>query len=220
MITPSDREYKATKRIKQGKDSLHEPMRELAEWISQKHDGKVLNIVYDPPNKLLKKPRLKVIFEQSIHEPYLTQDKIIADKAAGKDIIAQLDQIINRDGIHDFNTKDMFVVFSDFSKVAIQEADSKISNRDLKKLQKRIANPDLWKIVRSFGVATFMFYTEEQKNRNQEYGLKSTYALEYLKELQKHDEFDYINPDSYEVHFDSKENFDDNYQSNWFYYFR
>ncbi len=46
MIGPSDKEYKATKLIKQGKSRLRFPFDELARWISSEYGTHVLNVCY------------------------------------------------------------------------------------------------------------------------------------------------------------------------------
>ena len=52
MITASDREYKATKSIKQGKKCLVAPFDELAQWIAATWKVTVLNVIYDRANSL------------------------------------------------------------------------------------------------------------------------------------------------------------------------
>lgn len=43
---------------------------------------------------------------------------------------------------------------------------------------------------------------------------------EYYNLLKLYDEFDYIRKDNYSINIDSKQNFDNNYQSNWYYYYK
>ena len=51
-------------------------------------------------------------------------------------------------------------------------------------------------------------------------GLRSAYDQEYTQLVQPHDEFGYLRKRGVSVSFDSKENFDTNYQSNWYYYYK
>ncbi|MGJ8654781.1 MAG: hypothetical protein ACSHX8_16085 [Opitutaceae bacterium] len=220
MITPSDKEYQETKQLKRGKKALREPFQEMAIWISERKNKNVLNVVYDPPKGVLKRPRIKIIVENSGSEPLFSRDKFISEKADEPEIIEHFKGIIERDQLSGFGTEDMFVVFSNFSEVAKQDVDNQITEKDLERIIKRIGNPEIWKIVRCFGSVTFMFHTEEQKERHEKEGFRSKYASEYFNELKPHDEFGYLDRDSYQVYFDSKQNFDENYQSNWFYYFR
>ena len=111
-------------------------------------------------------------------------------------------------------------MFSAFAPLAREEADSRISDDEVNALQKRIADPDLWTIHRSFGRVTFMFYTDEQARSCVEDARRITYADQYFELLQKHDEFGYLSRPRFSIECDSKENFDSNYASSWFYYDR
>lgn len=62
MINFWDREYKSTKRIKQGKKFLAAPFDELARWIASTWNVSVLNVIYDRANSL-HKPRLQIVLE-------------------------------------------------------------------------------------------------------------------------------------------------------------
>jgi hypothetical protein len=84
----------------------------------------------------------------------------------------------------------------------------------------RVANADLWLIRRVFGEVTFFFFTNEQVTRYQKSGKQESYAKEYCAVLKRYDEFNYVNEDEFRVRFDSKQNFDTKYGSNWFYYDR
>jgi hypothetical protein len=62
LITSSDAEYKATKRIKRRTMRLAPPFDELAAWIGGTWAVTVLNVIYDPRDDL-HPPRLQVILE-------------------------------------------------------------------------------------------------------------------------------------------------------------
>jgi hypothetical protein len=103
---------------------------------------------------------------------------------------------------------------------AKQEADSHISETDIEALKKRIANPDLWGISRCFGYVTFFFFTDEQVKNYEAQGKKDEYATMYFEILKPHDEFGYLKRRHLKIGFDSKQNFDENYESNWYYYYK
>ena len=42
----------------------------------------------------------------------------------------------------------------------------------------------------------------------------------YFEILKAYDEFGYLVEKDFAVNFDSKQNFDDNYESNWYYYYK
>jgi hypothetical protein len=217
MITCADREYKATKRIKQGKRRLAAPFDELARWIAATWKVTVLNVIYNRAT-LVHKPRLQVILEFAKEERKfhrgVNYDEQKQQAIAGKflEIIAGTE--------HAFDVEGLFVVFSAFAPLALEEADSQISQRQVAKLKRRLANPDLWKIDRFFGHATFFFYTDVQVQRYEAKGKKAEYARAYFQLLKPHDEFGYLKETVFRVDFDSKQNFDENYQSNWYYYYK
>jgi hypothetical protein len=218
MITSSDREYKSTKRIKQGKKRLHAPFDELAEWISSTRNVTVLNVIYDRRNSL-HAPRLQVILEHRSHAQKFHRG-VNFDRRQQDAVAKKFLEIIGREDTHQFDVDGLFVVFSAFSPIAKQEADSEISEADIKALKKRIANPDLWEISRCLGYVTFFFFTDEQVKKYEAQRKKDEYATMYFELLKPHDEFGYLKRNEFKVTFDSKQNFDDNFESNWYYYYR
>ncbi|ELP32346.1 hypothetical protein [Rhodopirellula baltica] len=217
MITSSDREYKSTKRIKQGKKRLRSPFDELSEWIASTRKVTVLNVVYNRANSL-RAPRLQIILEHHSHAQKFHRG-VNFDSRQQNAIKKKFLNIIEREGKHDFDVDGLFVVFSAFSPIAKEEADSQITEADIKSLQKRIGNPDLWEISRCFGCVTFFFFTDKQMKKYEAQGKKVEYASMYFEILKPHDEFGYLKRNQFKVYFDSKQNFDEKYESNWFYYY-
>lgn len=217
MITASDRDYKATKRIKQGSTKLKPPFDELATWVGENWDVSVLNVRYDRRNSV-HAPRLQVIVEYEAHKKKF-HTGMNFDRTKQTSIADKFLEIIGRDSGHGFDVDGLFVVFSAFAPVAKQEADSQISEEELKSLKKRIDNPDLWEISRCFGHVTFFFYTDDQAKSAEKNGLHEDYADRYFALLKPHDEFGYLRRSDFKSSVDSKQNFDENYQSNWFYYY-
>lgn len=235
MISPADKEYKETKLIKQGRKKLVAPFKELAEWINKEFGVNVLNVYYDlikPDNK----PRLNIIFEFSNDEkrfrtePYGFYDtekqKVIAEKF--KELIeiensknkGLLVKLLNNKSISKCDTANVWVIFSSFESAARIEANKCIPQEKIQELKINLNNKDLWEISRCFSVTTFFFYTDRQVEENIRNGMREKLAEKYFNLLKLYDEFDYIKKDHYSVYIDSKENFDNNYQSNWYYYYK
>lgn len=217
MITASDREYKATKCIKQGKKRLKPPFDELAAWIGENWGVNALNVVYDRRNSL-HAPRLQVIVEYEAHAKKFHKG-VNFDRDKQASVADKFLEIIARDSGLGFDVDGLFVVFSAFAPIARQEADSLISEEELELLKKSINNPDLWDISRCFGHVTFFFYTNEQAKSAESKGLLDDYADKYFELVKPHDEFGYLRRFDFKASVDSKQNFDENYQSNWFYYY-
>ncbi|MDW5441667.1 hypothetical protein [Polaromonas sp. SM01] len=218
MITSSDAEYKATRQIKRGIAQLVAPFDELAAWIGDKWAVTVLNVIYDPCNEL-HAPRLQVVLEhQKDSESF--RDGFNFDHEKQRAIALRFMGMITRQSVHRYDVEGLFVVFSAFSPIARQDADSKIPDQEIEALKLRIANPDLWTISRFFAHPTFMFYTDAQAKAYAVAGKREAYAHQYFKILKQYDEFGYISEDGFAVQFDSKQNFDENYKSNWYNYYR
>ena len=128
--------------------------------------------------------------------------------------------IINRQPSHGYDVDGLFVVFSAFAPIAKEEADSKLSEQQIEALKNRLSNPDLWVVSRCFGRVTFMFFTDEQAAKHEANGKKEEYAEKYFEILKPNDEFGYLSVDDFAVGFDSKQNFDDNFKGNWYYYYK
>ena len=212
MITPRDKEYKATKQIKRGKLRLDPPLSKLAKWISDRYGVTVLNLVHDKPD-LSDKMRLQVIVEFE-GEMAVFRDGYNFDITKQNEIAKEFCRIVpNASG-------DLFVVFSSFAHIAKQEANDKISKKEIAQIVREIANQDLWTIHKQFFGATLFFYTEKQKDKHEKAGMRRWYSDLYYQYLTKYDEFRYINKAEFWVQFDSKEIFDKKYNGNWFYYDR
>ncbi|MBM3301558.1 MAG: hypothetical protein FJY85_16620 [Deltaproteobacteria bacterium] len=217
MITITDREYKATKRIKQGKKALSPPLDELARWVAAKWGVTVLNIVYDRPNSL-HAARVQVILEQDADARKFRQGvNFDAEKQAA--IKKRFLEIIGRTPSHGYDVTGLFVVFSAFAPLAKQEADAQIQEAEVETLKRRLKNPDIWIISRCFGQVTIFFFTEDQAKQYEAHGKKAEYACRYFELLKPHDEFGYLKEQEYTVAFDSKQNFDEKYQGSWFNYY-
>lgn len=235
MIVPSDQDYKETKLIKQGRRQLNAPFKELAEWIDNKFQVKVINVYYDLI-KSQNRPRLNIIFEfpndqikfrtQQYGNYDSKKQKIIGDKfkelielmnANNKGLLAKL---LNNEAVQKYKTENIWVTFSSFEPIAKIEANELIPQEKINELKIKINSKELWEISRCFSRTTFFFYTDEQVRENTCNGMLQILTMEYYNLLKTYDEFDYIKIEEFSVNLDSKESFDNNYESNWYYYYK
>lgn len=233
---PSDKEYKATKKIMLGKGTMNPDFRNLADFIDQTFGVKTINILYDTYDRK-KRPRLNICFEfdkekQSFNKNngHLNFDskkqKLIADKFTQ----TLKDQKIEKEkGLIDFfeksqtekyKTDNVLVYFSAFEPIARIEANQNVPQDKVVQLKKELKNNDLWEISKAFSWITFFVYTDEQVKRYENSETRKIWADKYFDILEPYNEFGYFNRDKFNVYLDSKENFDNNYQSNWFYYYK
>lgn len=220
MITPSDKDFQQTKQVKKHGIKLPSPLHELAAWIDTEYQVSVLNFYYDtfPPKDT---PRLNVIFEFA-HDA----GKFRKSEFGGFDAIKQraireeFIRLLAEHGEHRFDTADLFVYFSAFEPIARQEANGKVSKSEIERLKVRLANEQLWEISIAFDSVGFFFFTDAQAKAAEASGLRKVYADEYARLVEPYDEFGYLKRAGIAVYFDSKENFDTNFESNWYYYYK
>jgi predicted CopG family antitoxin len=216
MISPSDEDYRETKRIKQGQKSLSTPFQQLANWISRKYTARVLNIRFEHP-EVINRPRLHIIFEyQQEAEQFNEPDSINYD-ARKQQAVADAFQRICQPAE---NLSKLFVIFSSFAPAARKEANMTIPVEDLQALKQRLDLDELWKISRHFSTTDFMLYTDQQVKRFKKNGMKEKLSQAYFELLKPHDAFNYFDEEFFSILLGSKEDFDKNYDSNWYYYYK
>ena len=231
MIMTSDKDYKETKLIKQNKLRMKPEFVELSQWINSKFNVFVLNIFYDYIDDKNKTPRLNIIFEYQNDELKFRdglngnfdseKQKIIAEKFLElKGIKVKKPAFFKSLFGKESSTGKLFVIFTSFEPIAKDEANSKIPDHEIKKLKNEIGLNEIWEIYRQFSWTTFFFYTEKQVAENSKNGIKENLSKSYFSLLTKYDEFGYFKENTYSILLDSKENFDSNYESSWFYYSR
>ncbi|MBN1532036.1 MAG: hypothetical protein JXA20_05185 [Spirochaetes bacterium] len=217
MIKHTDKEYIETKRIKQNRAAMNPRFTALASWIQKEYDAAPLNIHYDTIAD--NRPRLSIIFEYrddelKFRDGYLGNFHSEKQKAVSDTFNA----LVNRD--RDYNSKNLHVIFTSFEPRAKDEANSSVPENEIKKLEKGLEAYHVWTIYRQFSSTTFFLYTDAQVEEAHEKGLVAVFTDAYFNILKEYDEFDYFKRESFSIRLDSKENFDKNYRSNWFYYSR
>jgi len=219
MIVSSDKEYVETKSYKRGEIQLNKPFSDLAHWMEDEFSVKVLNVIYDKVI-LNKRPRLQICVESREDcDSFRDSDDFNFNTQKQHEIISQFMRII-KDETYSIETENIFVVFSAFAPIAREEANGKVSDKEIDKLAVELDNEELWKIRPSFGGVTFFFFTVTQAERAQDSDLLCKYSNEYYKLIKQYDEFGYLKAEDFIVSFDSKENFDKKFNGSWFAYDR
>lgn len=219
MITPSDDDYQETKRLKRSGAPLKSPFKEIAEWVAAEYRVRVLNVVYDTVT--YNRPRLIVILETQ-EDALKFQNGPFGDfnRIDQKRVQEHFETILAEQDDHRFNVEGLFVIFAAFEPIARMEANESVTKEELHRLKLKLDNKELWEISRLFESVTFFFYTDAQVKEYEAAGLRDLYAQEYARLLQAYDEFGYFRKRGVSAYFDSKENFDTNYESNWYYYYK
>lgn len=235
MIMPSDKEYKQTKRIKLGTEKMKSEFAPLAEWIDKTFDVKTINIIYDTLYD--KKPRVQICFEyEKEKNKFLTSDISYFDKTKQKLIAEKFKETIEQQGLSKttnsllnfskpnqngkYQTENVFVIYGAFELVAKQEVTYKITKEQTYKFINSFNNQDIWTISIGFTIPTFFMFTDEKVKEYEKPEIKEIFADKYFDFIKPFDEFDYFKREDIQVYLDSKENFDKNYESNWYYYYK
>jgi len=232
---PSDKDYKDTKLIKQEKANLKVEFNELADWIKATYGVRPLNIIYDKI-EYSGTPRLQVCFELYADLLKFTDSTGIFPDRAKQGTIKQKFIQFSRAQVrfqskfsfirlltNQFSankTKNLHVIFTSFEAIARQEANENIQRSRIDQLKEDVADKHLWKIMNVFGGVTFFLYTDDQVNQYEQNGIKESWSKLYFKLLKEYDDFDYYKWEDFSIRLDSKENFDSNYESNWYYYYK
>lgn len=237
MIQPSDKEYKATKKIMLGLATMDPDFIELAEFIDKTFNVKTINIIYDTIENS-QHPRLNICFEfdrekenfyedgDAVYAPFdKDKQKIIAYKfkelMIGNGLVKKKSFFnslftVNRDK---YKVNNVLVCYSAFEAIAKCEANDSVPGEKVAALKEELNCPELWLIVKMSSATTFFVYTDEQVEQYKNSEIRKQLAAKYLELLMPYDEFNYFKRDEFSIGLDSKKNFDINYGGSWYEYF-
>ena len=212
-----------------GQKTMNPDFKDLADWIDKTYDVRTINIIYDTFIAARRKQsRLQICFEFERERLIFRDDtRINFDTDKQTAIATKFKEILRmKNGLTGFIrssryvTDNILIVFSAFKPVARIEANEKIPQEKVKDLQKELDNPDLWLISKAFGGVTFFLYLDDQVRKYEGSKIKKDWTDKYFDLLERYDEFKYFKRKGFSINLDSKENFDKNYESNWYYYYK
>ncbi len=235
MIIPSDKEYTQTKRIILGTEKMKEEFVPLAEWIDKTYEVRTVNIIYDLLDN--KRPRIQICFEfEKEQNKFLTNEMSYFDNNKQKAIAEKFKDIVQLQGLSKrtkspFNffkknkrgqylTDNLFVIYGAFERVAKLETTYKITAKQIDDFRKSFNNFDIWTISIGFTIPTFFMYTEDKIKDYDTPEIKNDWADKYYSFIKPFDDFNYFKREEVQILLDSKDNFDNNYDSNWYYYYK
>ncbi|CAL2101512.1 conserved protein of unknown function [Tenacibaculum sp. 190130A14a] len=224
MFFPSDTKYKQTKLIKQGKSRIEEKFKLLSKWISENYNVRVLNIqenLDEDNDRLTIDVHVETIEEElklTMSEEYYFND-ITTNKQ--KEITEKYIQIINPSNNLSISPKinDISIYCFAFERIAKEEVNLLIPEKRIKEIYKELELPEIWTISRFFEYATLFVYKDGQKDNIKNSAKFKLIEDKYFDLLNEYDEFNYWERESFKMRLDSKQNFDDNYESNWINYY-
>jgi len=217
---PSDESYQKTKRLKQEGKPLLRPFHEMAEWITEEYKVPVLNVVYEF-NHWIGFPRIEVIVETEAQLRKLRPDALsfsasIIERRASE----RFTLLLTECGLPNFRTKGLFVIFSAFEPIARIDVLHQLSKEMLDQFRQQLKHEALWKIVVGIGQVIFFFYTAKQMSEWEHSGLRDEWTRQMNSLIQPLDEFGCFRLHPLSLIVDSKDNLDQNYDGNLFFYLR
>lgn len=234
MVASSDKEYILAKRIKQKKNGIETDFVKFSKWISEKYEVNVINITHEIMNHdnririgiAVETDNDEVKFKES-DERWANYDEKIQNEIAEKYLqICKTLEIPSGKNILGLTKKlkpklkDIFVSASAFEPLAKEEANGLIPEDKIKQLLTEFKNKKVWTLWRCYGNATLFVFKDEHKEEILKSDFFKQFENKYFHILKEYDEFDYWERDEFKIGIDSKQNFDVNYESSWFYYDR
>jgi len=232
---PSDRAYKKAKRIRQGRARLDPRYDGFVTRFRERYGVAPLAVQPDAvrhPGEDEKVPRLGVVLErtdqyQSFLRPPSSFDprkqqvvaRMFVDEFPAADLRALFGLSGETADTHPWAER-VFVAFWDFERVAKVELHDAVTAAELEPFTAMLGLDKFWCTQRAFGPPIIFVYTDEQASALRTSSLPDRWADAYFEIAKRHDEFGYLSRAEIVIEVDSKENFDNNFSSNWFYYFK
>lgn len=112
-----------------------------------------------------------------------------------------------------------FTYFSSFEREELERIYKNLPE-DLNFLKKEINNKNIWIIKKVFytRVVVFFYSNVQIPNKLEKYRIEMMIKNYIYSSLKEFDFNNKLNVDKINIEFDTKENFDTNYESNWYYY--
>ena len=112
--------------------------------------------------------------------------------------------------------------YSEAEQVYNEDLSNNFRNKEIKELIKtyKKENNKIWEIHMNSNYITVFFETESQIQEYSKTVIFDKMKTEYYEIIKEIDEFRLFKIENLSLSFDSKENFDKNYESNWYYYYK
>jgi len=162
--------------------------------------------------------RLYVVLEQSTDYNKFKKKPFIYDKVKQNKIKDHFLAFFDKEKIE--NSDSLFVVFGNFEKVYYEEINESITKKDLNRIAYEIDKENIWGISNMFDATTVFYYSDSYLAKIDKVNIKDRISEKLFSLLKKKDQFGYCAIEKILIYFDTKENFDNNYQSNWYYYYK
>jgi hypothetical protein len=190
---------------------------ELSDWFMRIYSVKVLNIEFSKIDRKKNRYRLYVIIEytedyqkmyESTFEPNVEYQRQVTDefrKLASKYQFAREEQL-----------EDLFVTYNDFSEEARTEANWKAAL--IVKWVIKWKYSVVWDVMTIFSGSVVFYYSDTDIAANESNGISKLITNDYYALVRKFDKLGYFTRENIWLKFDSKQNYYDNFQGNYYFY--
>lgn len=236
FIQPGNPDYQCAKQIKHGVSRLDPVYDGFVERFRHQYGITPLAVMLDAqdrPQGQGKTPRLGIVLERTVQYRSFLRASYEFDKAKQKATAILFTQsLLGADLRAMFGlpprlphacirAEEIFVYFSDFERIAKQEAHESAAASGLEEFTTSLEIGDQFLCIQRLSGPPIVFvHTDDRARALKGSTLPSNWADTYFKIAKRHDEFGYLTRPEIVIQVDSKENFETNYSGNWFYYFK
>lgn len=221
MLFGNPKLYTAVRNAKLGVSSLSQTLEQLRVSISEHYSISVLHIVYDRIDigPHAERPRLNIIVDTAADFNVVHKDQFTPKRNVQNTIRRHFAKIV-RENSADYDTENVHVVFVDFSAEAMGHAARQFRDAHSDAVVRQFRDASVWTIT-GMDMHTIVFYLcDSDVSENERSGCSQSIIEHCFDLVQAYDEFRYFTLSTFPISFDSKQRFDREYNSNWFYYFR
>jgi hypothetical protein len=236
FVLPTDPDYLRAKQVRRG---LAAPDPRFDRFVAQfraSYGVSPLTIALDSverPRGEGRTPRLAVVLERTSEYRSFLAGSFVYDKDKQRTVASLLVETVPRLTLlacfdlprgalqNRLQPDDIFVCFEDFERVAKWEVHEQATQSELEAFTSGLGIGDeFWCIQRLSGPPIVFVHTDAQAAALKASSLPDEWGDTYFEIARRHDEFGYLGRPEIMIQVDSRENFEQNYSSNWYYYFK
>lgn len=208
----TDNDFQQTKRVLLGQESMNKEYAQLADFIQERFSVQVINVICAKGEDSI---NLTLWFKYENEVNYFYKGRFVVDSRKRNTILNKFKQIANIENKAD----SIYLSYQALETLAKEEANNSITQLEILELKEKLHCNDLWDISRCLANVVFFLYEDKQVRQYKERGFIDIWSEMYLGLLNRYDEFGFFTKENFHVKLDSKENFDTNFNSNWYYYY-
>lgn len=229
MYTKNDKEYKQAHAIKKGEYKLKPYEQVLVDWVNKEFGINVLDFTcYTKETSVGYKQQAIVLNIERTVDVQKMSTRVNDSAVLNHFIPFLLDKKLHTDplkadvwNMSEAEFPEIIIGYHDFEEIRRARAMEK-AWKNIEALSEKYRNY-IWTISTPTVGSKFLnifFHTDTQIEECDMNGTTKLLRSDMLEELKKYDEYGYCDKHWIELHFDSKESFDKNYDGNWYYYYK